>query len=302
MMAGSSAGRRRKGLRLNRFFRGYYFKQEAEDCAVALIAATGRDEAGHPFASIQAVLRDETFSIPFSPEDAHIAPAGPDIRFGDNRLGASGLIVDLAGGGHAIRGALAYGPLTRPRGDIMGPFRYVPGMECRHALVSMAHAVEGSLEIDGRVYRFDGAQGYIEGDSGRSFPTGYLWTHCFPPPGGPRSLMLSVAEIPYLGMRFTGVVGFILLDGCEIRLATYLGAKVLTLRDGQVVIRQGRDTLSASFSRAGAIALQAPVDGGMRRAIGESLSGRAHYHFSRDGRTLFEFTSENASFEYEYDR
>ncbi len=289
-------------MRLNKYFQGFYFKQVAEDRAVALIAATGRDEAGHPFASIQAVLPDGTFCLPFSPEDARIAPSGPDIRFGGNRLGASGLSVDLSGGGHSIRGSLVYGPLARPRGDIMGPFRYAPGMECRHALISMAHTVEGSLEIDGQVQRFDGALGYIEGDSGRSFPTRYLWTHCFPPPGGPRSIMLSVAEIPYLGMRFTGVVGFILMDGRETRLATYLGAKVLEIQDGRVVVRQGGDTLTVVFDRSGTIALQAPVDGGMRRAIGESLLGRATYHFSRNGSTLFEFTSENASFEYEYDR
>jgi hypothetical protein len=114
--------------------------------------------------------------------------------------------------------------------------------------------------------------------------------------------MLSVAEIPYLGMRFTGVVGFILTDGREQRIATYLGAKVLEVGSGYVAIRQGGDTLSIEFDRAGSASLQAPVDGNMSRAIGESLSGRARYHLSSGGRKLFDFTSNNASFEYEYDR
>ena len=301
MTAGSSAGRLRKGLLLNRTFQGFYFKQETRDHAVALIAARGRDGSGNAFASIQVVLPDGTFSIPFPPEAAHIGP-GADIRFGDNRLSASGLSLNVNGGGHSIRGSLSFEQIARPRHDIMGPFRFFPGMECRHHLVSMAHKVHGKLEIDGQAQSYDGAMGYIEGDSGHSFPARYLWTHCFPQPGGPQSIMLSVAEIPYLGMRFTGVVGFILMDGREERIATYLGARVLEVGNGRVVVRQGGDTITIEFDRASSASLQAPVDGGMSRAIGESLTGRARYHLSRNSRTIFDFTSNFASFEYEYDR
>jgi hypothetical protein len=286
---------------LNKTFQGFYFKQETGDHSIALIAARGRDASGNPFASIQAVLPDGTFSVPFPREAVRIGP-GPDILLGDNRLNASGLSLSLAGGGRSIRGSLAFGPLLRPRYDIMGPFKYVPAMECRHHLVSLAHKVRGTLEVDGQLQTYDGAMGYIEGDSGRSFPTRYLWTHCFPPPGGPKSIMLSVAEIPWLGLRFTGVVGFILTDGREERIATYLGAKVLEVGNGCVTIRQGNDTLSVEFDRAGTTLLQAPVDGGMSRGIGESLKGRARYHLSRGGCTVFDFTSSSASFEYEYDR
>jgi hypothetical protein len=184
----------------------------------------------------------------------------------------------------------------------MGPFRFFPGMECRHHLVSMAHEVRGRLEIDGRVHDYAGALGYIEGDSGRSFPGRYLWTQCIPEAGTPRSVMRSVAEIPYLGLNFTGAIGFILLDGQEIRLATYLGAKVLEIADGCVALWQDGYTLEIQFDLDGAISLQAPVDGGMSRAIGERLLGRARYRFSRGGHTVFDFTSESASFEYEYGR
>ena len=284
---------------MNNHFQGFYFKQQSRDHAFALIAANGLDENGSAFASIQAVLPDGAFTIPFPPENARIDPRGPFLRFGENLLSADGLQVDLAAGDHSIRGALHFGPLSRPRGDIMGPFRFLPGMECRHHLVSMAHEVLGSFEIDGRRYDYDGARSYIEGDSGRSFPKRYLWTQCFPEAAEPRSVMLSVAEIPYLGLRFTGAIGFILLDGREKRLATYLGAKVLEFADGRAVLRQGGDTLEVQFDPAGTTTLEAPVDGRMSRAIGERLLGRARYHFSQNGRTVFDFTSENASFECE---
>jgi hypothetical protein len=287
---------------LNRFFQGFYFKQVSRDHALALIAAVGRDARGMPFASIQAVLPNATFTTMFPVEDARLSPEETDIRFDPNRLNTSGLILDLDGGGHSIRGALSFGPLSRPKGDIMGPFRFLPGMECRHRLISMAHEVRGKLVVDGQERDYDGALGYIEGDAGRSFPMRYLWTHCFAPAGEPRSVMLSVAEIPYAGRRFTGIIGSILLHEREIRLATYLGARVEKIESGRVSIRQRGYVFTASFDRRTCVSLQAPVDGGMTRAVHECLSGSARYILEDRGKTLFDFSSDNASFEYEYDR
>jgi hypothetical protein len=161
------------------------------------------------------VLPDGTFSVPFPREAVRIG-SGPDILLGDNRLNASGLSLNLAGGGRSIRGSLAFGPLLHPRYDIMGPFKYVPAMECRHHLVSLAHEVRGTLEVDGQLQTYDGAMGYIDGDSGRSFPR-VTCGALFSAAGGPKSIMLSVAEIPWIGLRFTGVVGFILTDRREER-------------------------------------------------------------------------------------
>ena len=287
---------------MNRFFQGFYFKQVSKDHALALIAATGKDAQGKPFASIQAVLPDGTFTTAFPVEDARLSPKEPDIRFGINRLNTSGLILDLGGGGHSIRGALSFGPLSQPKGDIMGAFRFLPGMECRHRLISMAHEVRGKLVVDGYERDYDGATGYIEGDAGRSFPARYLWTQCFAADGAPRSVMLSVAEIPYAGRSFTGIVGSILLQGREIRLATYHGARVSEIGSGRVSIRQGKLVFTASFDRRTCVSLQAPVEGGMTRAVHECLSGSARYILTDQGKTMFDFSSDNASFEYEYDR
>lgn len=48
--------------------------------------------------------------------------------------------------------------------------------------------------------------------------------------------MLSVADIPVMGLRFTGIIGVVLWRGKEYRLATYLGAKVVEHRDRKVRI------------------------------------------------------------------
>lgn len=83
---------------------------------------------------------------------------------------------------------------------------------------------------------FRNAWGYWEGDSGRSFPKEYIWTQCFFPGG---ALMLSVADIPIAGIRFTGIIGVVLWQGKEYRIATYLGARVVKIENKMVRVKQG---------------------------------------------------------------
>lgn len=52
-----------------------------------------------------------------------------------------------------IRGVLKYSGITPLKYDIMGPFSVLP-MQCSHGLVSMCHAANGWLEVDGKEYRF----------------------------------------------------------------------------------------------------------------------------------------------------
>ncbi len=281
-------------------FEGYYFKQGTGKNTIAFIAAKGQDRSGIPFASVQVVTPGVAFSAEYPPEKAQVHAAIPEIRIGPNRLGMGGLVVDIEGGGHSVWGALSFGPPTQPKTDVMGPFRFLPGLECRHSVVSLLHEVRGQLIVDGLKRTYIGAPGYIEGDAGRSFPRRYLWTHCFPPQIEPRSLMLSVAEVPYAFSRFTGVLAVIRFSYRELRLATYLGAKVVENRDGRVVVRQGEWMLTAIFNRSQRMPLSAPVDGRMARAVGECLSGSARYRLTKGGRAVFDFESADASFEYEY--
>lgn len=85
----------------------------------------------------------------------------------------------------------------------MGPFSYVPFMECRHGVFSMTNTVSGCLSINGHAYRFDNDVGYIEGDRGRSLPKVYAWTQCNFFDESPCSIMLSIADIPLGSIHFT---------------------------------------------------------------------------------------------------
>ena len=112
--------------------------------------------------------------------------------------------------------------------------------------------------------------------------------------------MLSVAEIPMDPVHFTGVIGIIQLRGKEYRLATYLGAKVVKIRDSQVIVRQGALTLTATLLEKAASPLRAPQNGTMTRIVRENAACHAWYHLSDNRKTILKFETATASFEYEY--
>lgn len=285
---------------LNRYFKGWYFKLQNDKQTVAIIAAMHIDENCKKSASIQIVADNGVWCewLPFDQFSCNRNK--PQVKIGYNVFCEQGLELNIKTDAVMACGKLNFGPLSPIRYDIMGPFRYVPFMECRHSVFSMTHSVDGCLDINGEQYRFDNDIGYIEGDRGRSFPKVYAWTHCNFSDESPCSIMLSVAEIPLGAFRFTGIIGVILWQGKEYRIATYLGAKAVNIGNGKIEIKQGRFKLTAMLIKKQERLLYAPVRGGMKRMIRESPSCTAYYLFEINGRKQFEFTTDRASFEYEY--
>jgi hypothetical protein len=110
-----------------------------------------------------------------------------------------------------------------------------------------------------------------------------------------------VADIPFAGRSFTGIIAAAFINGREHRMATYLGAKADHIGDGLVVISQGEYTLSARRLDGGGMLLKAPVLGTMTRMIRENPACRARFRFTRGQEVLFDFETDRAGFEYEYD-
>ena len=81
----------------------------------------------------------------------------------------------------------------------MGPFAYFPFMECFHGVLSMKHRVSGSIVVNSKELIFNNGIGYIEKDWGRSFPKRYLWLQCNDFSTEETSIMVSIADIPFLG-------------------------------------------------------------------------------------------------------
>lgn len=220
-----------------------------------------------------------------------------NIYIGENRFSEKGIHLAIHTPNVTVRGKLDFGPLFPLKYDIMGPFSLVPFMECRHSVWSMRHLVSGNALINGQKYFFRNAWGYWEGDYGRSFPKDYIWTQCFFSDG---ALMLSVADIPMAGIRFTGIIGVVLWRGKEYRIATYLGARVVKMQNKMIQIKQGSLELDIRLLEASGCPLKAPLKGDMVRTIHESVSCRAFYRFRKGEHTLFAFETSRASFEFEY--
>ncbi len=282
------------------YFEGWYFKQQTQSQTVAFIPALHMDAQGRRSASIQVVTDNAALYAQFPFESFRAARHGLYIRIGDNCFSQEGVSVDIAENGFNVKGELRFGKLLPLKSDIMGPFRYVPLLQCRHSVWSILHSVSGMLTVNGSPIPFENASGYIEGDRGSSFPQRYVWTQCGLRGDIPCSVMLSVADIPFAGLRFTGIIGYAYWGGVERRIATYLGAKPVRIDRDVISVRQGGCLLQADLLESRPKLLRAPVNGGMTRAIRESPSCRVRYRFYDDGRELFDFVSDRAGFEYEY--
>ena len=281
---------------MKEYFFGHYFKCQSDDGTAAFIPAIHK-KGKAASASLQIITDDGAWNVPFSVcEYKKLGGAFP-VALGKNEFRREGISLSVDTDEVKANGEITFGDISPIGGDIMGPFRFVPFLECRHSVVSMAHSLSGSVTVNGKTFDFTGGKGYIEGDRGRSFPEVYLWTHAFFPGG---SLMLSVAKIPLGFMNFTGIIGVVMKDGREYRVATYRGAKAEKTEGGGVVIRQGEYTLTARLIEKRSFPLRAPQNGAMTRTIREGASCRAHYTFTHGGETILDFECDNASFEYEY--
>ena len=279
---------------MGEYFCGWYYRCQSDNQTLAIIPSVHKTKERN-FCTVQLITDTNAFHAQFPYDD--FQNDGNGIRIGNNRFGKAGMRLDIHAPGFCAQGAVRFGAFTPIRYDIMGPFQYVPFMQCRHSVYSMQHRVDGEIRINGVPYVFHNAVGYVEGDRGHSFPKEYAWTQCSFPEG---SLMLSVADIPLGCLHFTGVIGVVLLQGKEYRLATYLGAKATKIKDGEVIIRQGRFCLTVKQLGLPGHPLQAPVGGAMTRTIHEHPACRVYYRFTDGDVTRLELEAPNAAFEYEY--
>ena len=280
----------------NNYFKGWYFKCSSNDKTIAFIPAYHRSNRRET-ASLQIITDEAAFNIPF--DSLKYCEKPLCVNLGKCVFSEEGIKLNIKNDELTIIGELRFSCVSPIKYDIMGPFHIVPFMQCRHSVYSMRHFVDGKITLNGQQFDFENGQGYIEGDGGYSFPNRYIWTQCLFENG---SLMLSVANIPLFGFHFTGIIGVVLIDGKEYRIATYLGAKIKHIGDNTVTVCQGNYEITAKLIKKNAQPLYAPVNGTMNRIIHESASCIAYYKFSCKGKLLCEFTSDRASFEFEYTR
>jgi hypothetical protein len=297
-------------LRRRRYFEGWYFKQVAAGggATFAFIPGISLSRTGSTaFVQLIDGATGATRWFPYPLEQFSASPRGFEVRVGENRFGLRGIDVALRDDQGEVEAHLAYAgitplPFSVASPNIMGPYAYVPFMECYHGVGSLDHAVSGTVRVGDRRWSFDGGRGYLEKDWGRSMPRAWIWAQAngFAGPGS--CLLFSLARIPWLGRTFPGFFALLAEGGRIHRFATYTGARVagaeIAGRDLRVEIRDRSRVLRVHAERSHEGILLAPVEGAMERRIAESIDARVRVRLEdADGRTLFEGAGANAGLE-----
>lgn len=286
-------GKRRK----RQYFEGWYLKHQNRERAISFIPAFHIKEKGQRSASIQIITKEQSVVVPFPSNQFFAEENRFCCKIGKNIFSEKGISVDIETEAFSVKGKLLYGNFREPESDVMGIFSKIPFLQCNHGVLSFAHSLRGALKIQGETVNFGGGTGYIEKDWGSSFPEAYLWTQCSWFDRGECSIMVSVADIPFVGTHFNGCICTIYFHGREYRLATYKGVKILQSSSREIILLQDDMKVQVRLLEERGNKLKAPVKGAMDREILESLACKVHYAFEKGGRMLFDFTSESASFE-----
>lgn len=271
----------------HRYFEGWYFKQvdAKRHRALAVIPGVSFSADGdsrHAF--IQIISNDGITHYFTYPIDAFSFDRGKafGIRIGDNAFSETDMTLRLQDDRIEIHGDMSFGrwtpwPVTTFSPGIMGWYRFVPRMETYHGVLSMDHAVSGSIAINGESIDLDGSRGYVEKDWGRSFPSSWVWAQSnhFEHEGA--SFVVSVAKIPWMGKSFVGTIAGLRLDGELHRFTTYTGTQLALLKtkanEAHLILRDSRKELEIRIQGGETAALKAPTLGAMEGHDSESLDG-----------------------------
>jgi len=291
-----------------KYFEGWYFKVVSADesRAFAFIPGIAMDEQGNKKAFIQ-VLDGKKKTAQYHKFDASLFIPSPKkflIEINDNRFSENLLSVNLPG----LRGELKFEnniPWPKPfySPGIMGPYAYVPFMECYHGIVSMDHSISGELEIEGEKINFNGGRGYIEKDWGRSFPSAYFWlqTNHFGEPG--ISLKASVAKIPWIRNSFVGFIAGVWVKNKLIQFTTYNNSVLKkSFADNEKLeleMENKNYTLEILSYRDNATVLASPILGLMDGRIEESMTAetKIRLYDKKNKRIVLEDVGRNTGLE-----
>lgn len=291
-----------------RYFEGWYYKVISKDerHAYAFIPGIAMDETGAKQAFIQ-VLDGKRLKADYHKyaADVFLPTAGQfNTQVADSRFSRTEIDLQLPD----VKGKLTFHdqvpwPSTWYSPGIMGPFSFVPFMQCYHGILSMDHSISGALQIGTETVDFEGGRGYMEKDWGRSFPSGYIWmqTNHFSTPG--ISIKASVAKIPWLMSSFVGFISGIWLHDRLIQFTTYnftrLRKVTVDKNKVNIIMENNKHHLQIIAHREASTALASPIMGFMDGRIEESMTSTIDVQLTekRSKKILLEDQGRNAGLE-----
>ena len=305
-------GRRKK----KDFFEGWYFKilDSSEKNAYAVIpgvSISADSLKSHAFIMFLDARAQRMRYFRYLLDDLKASDKKFELTIGGSSFSIVEMRLNIEQGEDRIIARISFKdsypwPVKLLSPGVMGWYAFVPGMECYHGILSMDHAIEGFVEVDGIRTDLWGGRGYIEKDWGVSMPSSWIWmqTNHFDRNG--ISLSGSIAKIPWLGNYFTGYIFGFLYDKKLYEFTTYSGAKVteLDVTEDNIRIRLENNVyrLDIDVDRSEGVELPTPRLGEMTAKVNESLRSsinvtllRKNGHFTE---LIYSGTGRNAGLEF----
>ena len=291
-----------------RYFEGWYFKvvNANETKAFAFIPGIAMDENGRQQSFIQVLDGKKQTAEYHKFEAKEFRPKFGkfEVEIADNFFSFDSFQLNLPTAQGKLR-FLNSTPWPNPwySPGIMGPYSFVPFMECYHGILSMDHQIEGQLVIHGETIDFTNGRGYMEKDWGRSFPSAYFWLQSNHFGETCIAVKVSVANIPWLGSSFVGCIAGVWLHDRLIQFTTYNGTKLRKFfadnEKVELIMENKNHRLEILAHREQSTQLASPILGFMDGRIEESMTSTIDVKLvdKKNGTVLLSDTGRNAGLE-----
>ncbi len=268
------------------YFEGWYYKLISQDqqhiYAVIPGIALGQSSAdAHAFVQVINGQDGSVIYFKYPLTSFHYDKRKFSISIAENHFTRDFISLRLADAGRSIDGQLCFSeiipfPRTIFSPGIMGPYSFVPFMECYHGIINISHKIGGQLHIDGKGVDFNGGEGYLEKDYGRSFPAEWIWVQANHFDDHRTCFMFSLARIPWFRSSFIGMMCFLLYEGKLYRFATYNQAQITSMalngKNLTASLQRKDQVLNFKVQAQPGGFLKAPKNGLMSREIEETIT------------------------------
>ena len=143
------------------YFEGWYFKNTNKENSIAFIPGINITE-NEKKAFIQVITDEMSYFINYDINDFKYSFAPFSIQIGENFFSKEKVCININDcmQNVVIHGELIYFDnkniktnILNP--NIMGPFSYIPFMECNHAILSMQNSIKGTININNKNMNFE---------------------------------------------------------------------------------------------------------------------------------------------------
>ncbi len=263
------------------FFEGWYYKlvTAAKDQCVVIIPGMScpENKEGNCFIQVGRwpdVNSTKVINYPIT--TLWQQQSGHEVCIGDSCFSPTNINVDIKDGEKTVTGHVGFNNNKMLKKNVMGPFSYMPKMQCNHCIISMDSDLTGQLTIDDQVIDFNGGKGYIEKNWGKDFPKKHLWIQSNHFDKDIKSLTCAVADVPTpIGSMLGFFCILVLNNDKEYRFATYNGAKLSVLsvngNDIYIEITARNKRLRITADGKEGVQLDAPESGDMVKKLTENL-------------------------------